>query len=466
MWFATADVQGPVRIKIISYVHVRSGRVPAKFETMSDVANALAEAFAHRKSKEFGKALSIYGPLWEADPLAFGDWAGWSYAYCLKQTGKYLQALDVCRALYPRFGSFQLLAQLYAACVYHTQFGGKEAPPLPVAKKAVEAMLRLHPPHEPYSLTGKALFKYVKMLLGQPRPGWDEAEALLLQLDPSLLDSATFRMEVPGGRSVEFASPLEEWYSLMIKVKAGKEEPQALLDLLGSARKLQLKWHYNNNIWFARKEAFAYRQLGDNARAESILRELTRKKNDWFLLSDLADTVSEKTEALRLCCRAALAHGDLPKKVRLFHKMYRLIRESGDAAVARKHLLLEAALRRAEGWPEGPDLEKALMDEAVTDAGLFSVNPLLKELTVYWRKASGQDEGLCEGEIDQLLDSGFAGFVKDKSGDRYYFNMRDARALGNNCVKGTRVVFELREGFDKKKNKPARNAVNLQPKRS
>lgn len=67
------------------------------------------EAFQLRKNQDYQSAINIYSVLWLQDPNLFNDWAGWSYAYCLIKLNRYIDALQICRTLYPRFKNSEII---------------------------------------------------------------------------------------------------------------------------------------------------------------------------------------------------------------------------------------------------------------------------------------------------------------------------------------------------------------------
>ncbi len=420
------------------------------------------QAFTFRKQKEYAKAINIYQSLWEQNKENFNDWAGWSYGFCLKETRKYQEALGICRLIYKRFPESSMVKQLYASCIYYTQFTNKEMPDITTSKKAVQAMVDLCPPDQKYSLTPKAIFKLTKQLMSQTNIKWLEIEYWLKKMDPDLLDHTPFTMIDPFGKTKEYASPLEEWYSVMIKVQAGLNDPLALLELLAMARKRQLKWHYNNQIWFARKEAFAYLQLGEKERAQKILRQIISQKKEWFILQDLAQIVSDKEESLRLFSEAALAFGDPDKKIKLYQNLYQLLNNKPEYENETKlHLKLIYLIRKQAGWQIPSELEKAINKHDIKLKDNMNLNDYIKQLIPFWEKIVGCSKNIIEGIITKILDNNQAGFIRSTLGKDHYFSMKEAKQIGNKILVGTSVLFELVEGFDKKKNITTQNAVRL-----
>lgn len=419
------------------------------------------EAFTLRRQGHHPEALELYNLLWQEQRDAFSDWDGWAYAFSTKSTGNWTAALDLCRHFYHRFPQSPMIRQLYAQSIYHTQLGGEELLDPAVTRRAVEAMLKLSPPQEAYSLTPRAVFKLCRQLMGLPAPPWEELEGWLRQLDPDQLSREVFRVTDSRGKVREFASLQEEWYSAMIRVEAGRGRAEALLELLAEGRRRGIRWHYSNDVWFARKEAFALRQLGWRAEAEQILRRLAERKPEWFLLQDLAETVEDQAEALRLLFRAALSPGDNDKKVRLYMKLYEaLAAQPAQAAEARQHLWLAALLRQANNWSVPAEMEAALAQTGAVPAQASPAS-IIQHLRPWWEARSREGVALQEGVIDHLLPGGHAGFIRAAGGEKYYFSVRDAGQLGHRMAAGLAVRFELRAGFDRKKQQPSRIAVNL-----
>lgn len=427
---------------------------------MNNKQSIFNQAFQLRKNSEFQKAVELYQPFWNENPNQFNEWDGWSFAYCLSKLNRHQEALEICRRLYLRFKTFEILNSLYAKSIYYTQFTQNPLPALSTLKKAVQAMYDLSPPHHPYSFTPRAIFKLIKLLMSQQQMDWKEIEEWLLKMDPDLLDNRPFQMTDRRGKKIELASPLEEWYANRIKVKAGLNQPEQLLEILQTARKKKIKWHYNNDIWFARKEAFAYQQLGQREKAEAILRKIMLQKKDWFLISDLAKVVPDEKEALQLLCLAALVKGKNEMKLNLYESLYLKLKDKPDQhKIAALHLCLIAAIREENNWEVKPALLEEVKAREVNINEQGSSSLILKELTSFWKKIAGEDhqKQRLEGTIDYIFPHGAGGFIKAGK-DKYYFI---TQGIKGEIKTGQSVSFELSNSFDKKKNKPSKMAIKV-----
>ncbi len=419
----------------------------------------LQEAFNLRKDQNFYQAIEIYQPIWKQNHDSFDDWAGWSYAFSLSKLNRHDEALEVCRTLFPRFNHSEILNSLYAKCIFYTQFTRDKSPSIEVLSKATEAMMQLSPPHQPYSLTSAAIFRLIKVLLSQQSIEWGKIENWLLKLEPDLLDDRPFRMTDSRGNHIELASPKEEWYSNMIKVKGGLNQPKELLALLDVARKQNIKWHYNNDIWFARKEAFALNQLGEKDKAEKILRNILKRKKDWFLLYDLSLVIENEKESLTLMARAARAPGKDEHKLKLFQSLYERLAKiemhHNDAAI---HLCLIAAIREEQGWPVKEEMRNTIIKAGIDPVQEGSSLAIKKNLIPVWISLDKDAAKRLTGKVKSILPNGNAGFISCENVS-YYFRVGN---LKNKIKPGTMLSFELEDGYDKKKNKSTKVAVNIQ----
>lgn len=421
------------------------------------------EAGEHRKRKEYKAAISIYRPLWDADPEKFGEWEGWGYAFCLKGMGLYLEALEVCRKIYPRFSHSVFISNLYAQCIYYTQFKTNPLPSIEVQRKALKGMFELSPPHREYSLTGIAIFQFCKRLMGEPNVSWLEIEEWIKTMDPDLLSKDSFKSELPNGKRVEFASHQEEWYSILIRAKAGLGQSQELLDLIEEAQKRDIRWHYNNDIWMMRKKAFAYNELGNKEEAEKILREILTRKKDWFLYSDLGIVLTQKDKKLEAWSRAALERGKLEMKVRLFKHIADLIEDDAELQeIYKQHLLLTARIRMENGWPLPQSLEEKIKACGADLSTSDSAEALFRSLKPFWEKHSGKGQNRMAGRIKFIHKNGKSGMIEGEDGQLYFFGMSALSGNKKRAVPDSKVEFEPAEGFDKKRNKPSRMAVDIQ----
>lgn len=373
----------------------------------------MQQAMTLRKSQNYQQAVDLYLPLWTENSNQFDDWAGWSYAYSLAKLSRYEDALNICRTLYPKYPNSEILNSLYGQCIYYSQFAVKNPPSAATLRKALTAIFQLSPPNNPYSFTSRATFRFIKFLLNQQQINWHEIEDWLSKIDPDLLDDRPYRWTDAKGKIMELASPKEEWYSHMIKAKGGLNKPHELLDILNTARKENFKWHYSNDIWFGRKEAFALAQLGRKKEAEKILQKILLQKKDWFILYDLSQVIENKKEQLRLLCDAALSAGKNEMKLKVYESIFEhLVKDEQFQHQAAQHLCLIAAIREENGWPVSSRLLQKIQAFASNPNAEGASGKIIRSLQPFWRKFStSQTKERSQGIVDVVFPDKKAGFL-------------------------------------------------------
>lgn len=423
----------------------------------------LKKANQYRKDQNFAKALKTYKSIWSEYGLQFNEWDAWSYAYCLFKSKYYQEALDLCREVYSRFKHFELLRSLYARCIFYSQFKNDSNVPINTLTQALKGILLLAPIEDPYSVAPQAIFAYVKSAMKQKVIQWNEIEYWLKLINPELLTSDSYKMKIGDGRSVEIASDIEHWYANMLKVKAAQNKPIELLQLLEEVRDKGIVWHYNNDIWFARKEAFAYAQLNQKEAAVKILRQIIMQKQDWFLIYDLAKLVDDEEERRLLLCEAALAKGKPTMKLKLYESLYNEFMSLNLNKEAVLHLCLITALRRENSW----DVSHSLLNE-IESSGVECIkkgsSDLIRQLQIVWSQylppESSKQSQRFVGTIKTILPNGKSGFITSGK-QSFFFGIFDVRDKSNLSI-GQKVSFEVTDSFDKKKNKMSKKAVKIE----
>jgi hypothetical protein len=172
--------------------------------------------------------------------------------------------------------------------------------------------------------------------------------------------------------------------------------------------------------------------------------------------ADLAKVLAEagrEADAIDAARRALAAlRGGLSRGIKPL-KLLAILLRSRDEDLADQHLQLARWIRVAEGWPPDDDLE-AMAKERERD--LPDACPDLGPFRRYW--GSAEDLDRCAGEIGWLLPGEGSGFLREDDGEERYF------AMPQSCPApppGTRVTFRLVDGYDKRKQRPSRKAVDV-----
>ena len=98
------------------------------------------------------------------------------------------------------------------------------------------------------------------------------------------------------------------------------------------------KFHYSNDIWFARRIALSKKNLGNPEDAIKELQQILRKKKEWFIQKELAELYKEEgknDKAFDLAIDAINNFGDLEFKIDLLYLLGELLKAKGIDVVFR-----------------------------------------------------------------------------------------------------------------------------------
>lgn len=423
---------------------------------MNNVAEMKQQASALRKQQEYEEAVALYRALWQEHREQCDEWDGWGYAQSLRKLGRSQEALDICREAYPLKPDFDYLRNLYAWCIFDLEIKRDDSE---IEKdegrffKAADAILKLVEPgqYSPYMRTILRVIDYYKSRASYP------AERILEWCDriqPERLSNVPGRGPDGKGKTVEYASDREKWYSNRCKAlhEAGRFED--CIHCGQEALSGFQRFHHDNDIWFKWRIALSRAELGDKETAIAELQGLLSKKKDWFIHHRIAQYLFElgqADQALAYALNAALAPGDLEYKWELFLLMGNLLKAPSDLEVAQKHILLAAKIRQELDWKMPAELSEAVQRLGIDVSSEVSAEDLHRSLRRHWQSLKVADMPEGKGEIKNLLPHGKAGFIRGDNGEDYYFKISSFRGLRHLLEPGQRVSFHIERNPDPQK---------------
>lgn len=423
-----------------------------------DVMTLKTQASELRKAGKFAEALPLYETLWTQHREDCSEWDCWGYAWCLRKTGRSSEALQVCRDAYKDYPDFPKLRSLYGWCIYDlyikrddSEIQQDEANFFKAANAIVQ--LTRNEAYSPYTLTVFKVLDYLKS-----RPAYPAVRILEWtdKLRPEELSSEPSPFTDKEGKSREYASDREKWYSYRTKAlfKLGRYEEciQVAEEALASIT----KFHHDNDIWFRSRIALSRAKLGDPESAIAEMESLLARKKDWFIHREIAQLLlgmGRTDEALNRGIEALLAPGpsDLGFKWELFLLMGRIFQEKGDLERARKHILLAVKVRQAEDWRIPQELSEAVAELGVDMADQVSAEDLHRELRQEWKAMKLSQMPHAQGVITNLVGEGKAGFIRGDNGQDYYFKVQSFRGPRDRLAPGLRVQFYVEKSADPSK---------------
>jgi hypothetical protein len=428
---------------------------------MEQTKTLLQQAAALRKAKAPEQAKAIYESLL-GEQAYWTQWDWWGYAQCCADLKQYEAALEICRRAYASHSGFAMLRQLYARCIYYTQLSGKKEPGSEqLYKKAVEAMVQLSPPGEPYSLTAKAIFKYIKHLSQKPSIPWETIGQWLEKMNVERLSKEVYTIPGQNGkRDMELASEQEEWFSWKIKYLLHTAQWQPCIDMINLALSTINKWHYSNDIWFLRKKAAALHALGSTREALSLMEQLLLKKKEWFFEADLGHMKQDPAEKVVHFAKAMAMPGDDEKKVGMLQALSQCLLQLQKQEEAGKVALYEVALRNHAGWKIPAESEKVLEQAGLTPG---KIEPPAHYRAAVLAVCRTYLPSKARGTIIKILPDGKSGFIQPiGKGEKLYYRNKNSLCKPWLLKEGVAVLYNAQKSYDKKKQKESWEAVEIE----
>lgn len=328
-----------------------------------------------------------------------------------------------------------------------------ENDPLQDEIKTILPLLDIKSKYSPFSILFSATLKREKK---KQKPNWQFVNDLLdlISVDELSTDCETFEAEIKGKKkTIEMASDKETWYAYKTKALLKQGKFQECNELSQKALDSFEKFHYSNNVWFARRIALCKKELGDIDVAIEELLSILKKKKDWFIQAELCDlyfTKKNYSEALKYGVLAASNFGDTEYKIGLFLLMGDLHNAMENTEKAYEHYLLVKLVREEQGWKISQTLRDLLSAAKKEYKNEFKdSSSLLKHLQTYWKSllpdelkiASANQKNLL-GEISNINPEKGFGFIKGIDKNDYYFKINQLRADIKIFSKGVKVIYD------------------------
>ena len=186
-------------------------------ETMLNLEAMKADASHSLELGRFAEALLLYETLWREHRTQCTEWQGWGYARCLLKTGRYQEALDVCREAYRIKADFPVLNNTYAWAIYYLEIKSGPVSNEATFLHAAEGIVKLTTQEDIYSPYTRTVFKVLDYLHEKVVFDADKLLYWTGKLNPDLLSEEVFNTTSPEGKPIEIASEKEKYYSIRTK---------------------------------------------------------------------------------------------------------------------------------------------------------------------------------------------------------------------------------------------------------
>ncbi len=281
-------------------------------------------------------------------------------------------------------------------------------------------------------------------------------------------DCKTIEVERKGEKKpMELASDKENWFAFKTKALFETQQFQECFELSKKALETFEKFHYSNEVWFARRIALSKKHLGNSEEALNELLQVLRRKKEWFIQNEVAEIYKEKGDfdkAFKYGIEAINNFGDLEYKVGLLVLIAIILEQKQEKELSFKHYMLSKLLRQQEEWKVPQTLDYALQNLGFAQIPLEQLPNLKRELKNYWStfkqeqtksfdKTRITTNKNLEGEIVRILhdnERGKVGFIKSNVKEHYFSVNPNYHSISDISV-GTKVLFEILPPKDDKK---------------
>ena len=299
----------------------------------------------------------------------------------------------------------------------------------------------------------------LKKFKDKPSVNWTVVNRFcdLVSVDTLDTECKTIEVERKGEKKpMELASDKENWYAFKTKALFETQQYQECFEVSKKALETFEKFHYSNEIWFARRIALSKKHLGNSADALKELLQVLRRKKEWFIQTEVAEIYKENGDvdkAFKYALEAINNFGDLEYKVGLLVQIAEILEKKEEKELAFKHYSLSKLLRQQEEWKVPQTIEYALQNLGFAQISLEQLPNLKKELKNYWntfkpqqtRPTTNSNQQLT-GKIGKILhndEKGADGFIKYDNSKSVYFRLNATDELIKKLTVGLKVTFKI-----------------------
>lgn len=323
----------------------------------------------------------------------------------------------------------------------------------------------------------------LKKFKDKPSVNWTVVNKFCDLVSVEALDTEcrTIEVERKGERKpMELASDKENWYAFKTKSLFETQQYQECFEISKQALEAFEKFHYSNDIWFARRIALSKKHLGNSDEALNELLKILRRKREWFIQSEVAEIYKENGDfdkAFKYAIEAINNFGDLEYKVGLLVLIADILEKKQENELSFKHYMLSKLLRQQEEWKVPQTLDYALQNLGFAQIPIEHLPSLKRELKNYWNTFKPQhtrpitngnttnNNQQQTGKIDKILhndEKGVDGFIKYDNNKSVYFRLQATDELIKSLNIGFEVTFKI---LQPKEDGKKERAINIKQKK-
>lgn len=325
--------------------------------------------------------------------------------------------------------------------------------------------------HHNVVLDPKSFGFLLKKFKDKPSVNWNVVNKFCDLVTVDSLDSECRTIEVERKgikKPMELASDKENWFAFKTKALFETGQYQECFEISKKGLETFEKFHYSNEIWFARRIALSKKHLGNSEEALNELLQILKRKKDWFIQTEIAEIYKESGDfdnAFKYSIDAINNFGDIEYKVGLIVLIANILENKQEKELASKHYMLSKLLRQQEAWNVPQSLEYSIQSLGFPQISLEQLPNLKRDLQNYWNtfkpkrnqrfdnnQTTNQN---LKGEIVRILndnEKGKDGFISNGS-KQYYFSVSANFHLTPDISVGQKVTYEVLPPIENKRDR-------------
>jgi len=410
-----------------------------------------AKANELRKSGDIDSALPMYKELWDHSRDKF---AAAGLLFCLRKKKLFAEALPLAEEAYSEFPDFEWCKNEYIwTLIQGKLYTFPDNGQLTDLANIVNKIVELKPDEIAYKIT---VFKLLKS--AKKHGDWILLNEWITKLSPDILTGYT-------DEETGWTDKVLWYYYRVNGLIYSHNEEEAIRIIDESCGEF-----YKQKKFFERLKAKAFISLEKFDSALDVYKKLVSGRSDWWLLHEYGDLLIKQNkieEGFNYLIKAAIAPPMKPElKVTLFSDIGTILVKFKSPEEAIKHFQLAKAVRAEQGWGLG-DLNEKIESLGGDLCRESNIRTLIDKCQIIWQGFLPKDShslvnhkamtGL-KGKVTGLIEGRKFCFIKTEGNQSYFCSTSD---LPDGTTNNQKVKFEVKQSFDKKKNKETLKAVNL-----
>lgn len=311
-----------------------------------------------------------------------------------------------------------------------------------------------------YTLTVFRMIEYLKS--NQEKP--EKIIFWLKKLDPKSLSSKANKSNKTDekNKNIIYMSDKERWYLDYIKALYKSKRYEECINEASYALK-NISFINDNDIWIRRYLAKSLYFKNNYNEALKLYNYILQKKKDYYLYIEFALIHYKNNnldEAIKYYLKVFLSNEPDVKLVNAYLDVAKIFIKKNMQNESKLHAILAYSLLKDYKYNNTKVMD-FINYFSIDINSIPSKKELVEQLKPIWHKLYYTYLPLLYGKVKKILGNKIAGFILGYDNKEYYFKTSEYKSKQIQLKEGLKVSFNIDDGYDKKKGKPTKVAINI-----